>query len=44
LYLEAMNDFLRDVKGVYIVDDEQKALVPWIGLDSGMTVPLKGGQ
>ncbi len=44
LYLEAMNDFLKDVKGVYVVDEEQKALVPWIGLDSGKAVPLEGAQ
>lgn len=44
LYLEAMNDFLKDVKGVYIVDEEQKALVPWISLDSGMAAPTEGGQ
>jgi membrane protease subunit HflK len=44
LYLEAMNDFLKDVKGVYVVDEEQKALVPWIGLDSGMAAPVEGGK
>lgn len=44
LYLEAMNDFLKGVKGVYVVDEEQKALVPWIGLDSGMAAPVKGGK
>lgn len=44
LYLEAMNDFLQDVKGVYIVDEQQKALVPWIGLDSGIKAPAQGGQ
>lgn len=44
LYLEAMNDFLQDVKGVYIVDEQQKALVPWIGLDSGTKAPKQGGQ
>ena len=44
LYLEAMNDFLEDVKGVYIVDEQQKALVPWIGLDPGVKAPAQGGQ
>ena len=44
LYLEAMADFLSGVKGVYIVDEDQKALVPWIGLDSGMAPSVKGGQ
>jgi membrane protease subunit HflK len=44
LYLEAMGDFLNGVKGIYIVDEDQKALVPWIGLDSGMQQSVEGGQ
>jgi len=35
LYLEAMSEILPKAKGVYIVDSEQKALVPWLSLDSG---------
>jgi membrane protease subunit HflK len=44
LYLETMSDFLKGVKGVYIVDEDQKALVPWIGLDQGMAPAVEGGK
>ena len=37
LHLEAMSRFMTDMKGLYIVDSDQKALVPWIGLDSAPT-------
>jgi membrane protease subunit HflK len=43
LYLEAMTDFLKGSKGIYVVDEDQKALVPWIGLDSGMSPKVEGG-
>jgi membrane protease subunit HflK len=45
LYLEAMNGFLADMRGLYIVDRDQKAMVPWLPLESagGATVP-KGVQ
>jgi len=36
LYLEAMGGFLAELKGLYIVDAEQKALVPWLSLESGL--------
>jgi membrane protease subunit HflK len=32
LYLEALRDVLPDAKAVYIVDGDQKALVPWLSL------------
>jgi membrane protease subunit HflK len=35
LHLEALGRFMTDVKGVYIVDSEQKAMVPWLALDAG---------
>jgi len=35
LYLESLAGFLAEMKGVYIVDTEQKALVPWLPLESG---------
>jgi len=42
LYLEAMGEVLGRAKGLYIVDSEQKALVPWLALDSGgVPPPLK---
>ena len=44
LYLEAMNEFLKNVKGMYIVDEDQKAMVPWIGLGSGPASSPEGGQ
>jgi membrane protease subunit HflK len=34
LYLEALVNFLSEMKGLYIVDSEQKALVPWLPLES----------
>ena len=34
LYLEAMTGFLAEMKGLYIVDKEQKAMVPWLPLQS----------
>jgi membrane protease subunit HflK len=44
LYLETMTEFLKGVKGVYIVDQDQKALVPWIGVDSQAAPKVGGGQ
>jgi membrane protease subunit HflK len=39
---------MTDMKGLYIVDSDQKAMVPWIGLDSGPTAsgpqPLGEGK
>jgi membrane protease subunit HflK len=35
LYLEAMGRFMVEMKGLYIVDSEQKAMVPWLALDAG---------
>ena len=35
LYLEALGGFLAEMKGLYIVDSDQKALVPWLSLESG---------
>ncbi len=37
LYLEAMGVILPEAKSLYIVDDSQKALVPWLPLESGQT-------
>lgn len=39
LYLEAMSDVLSDAKTVYIVDSEQRALIPWLSLESGQKPP-----
>ena len=39
LYLEAMTDFLASMKGLYIVDKDQKAMVPWLPIESkGQTI------
>jgi membrane protease subunit HflK len=43
LHLEALGNFLAEMKGLYIVDSEQKALVPWLPLDSGAK-PLADGR
>lgn len=34
LYLEATSEMLSKAKGLYIVDSDQRALVPWLPLDS----------
>ena len=44
LYLEAMGGFLAEQKGLYIVDAEQKALVPWLSLESGVRPVPEGGK
>jgi modulator of FtsH protease HflK len=44
LYLESMADFLDGQKGIYIVDSEQKALVPWLPLASGTAPRTTGVQ
>jgi len=35
LYLEAMTGMLAEMKGLYIVDQDQKAMVPWLSMESG---------
>ena len=35
LHLEALGRVMTDMKGLYIVDSEQKAMVPWLALDAG---------
>ena len=45
LYLEAMSEVLADAKTVYIVDSEQRALIPWLSLESGQKPPpMKDGK
>lgn len=43
LYLEAMSAILPEAKALYIVDGAQKALVPWLPLESG-DKPAAGGK
>jgi len=43
MYLEAMGGFLAELKGLYIVDAEQKAMVPWLPLESGMRGAIPEG-
>jgi modulator of FtsH protease HflK len=43
LYLEALTTILPDAKSLYIVDADQKALIPWLSLESGK-VPGTGGK
>jgi membrane protease subunit HflK len=35
LYLEAMGSILPEAQALYIVDSDQKALLPWLRLESG---------
>ncbi|MHC4872038.1 MAG: FtsH protease activity modulator HflK [Planctomycetota bacterium] len=42
LYLEAMTGFLADIKGLYIVDQDQKAMVPWLPLKSAESSSTAG--
>ncbi len=44
LYLEAMTGFLSAMKGLYIVDKDQKAMVPWLPLESGAQPSAEGRQ
>ena len=44
LYLEAMTGFLKDTKALYIVDQDQKAMVPWLPLESGAQPSAEGRQ
>ncbi|MFO7753684.1 MAG: FtsH protease activity modulator HflK [Desulfobacteraceae bacterium] len=44
LYLEAMTDLLADMKGLYIVDKDQKAMVPWMSMESGAKSSVQGSQ
>jgi membrane protease subunit HflK len=44
MYLEAMTGFLADMKGLYIVDRDQKAMVPWLPLESGAQPSAEGRQ
>lgn len=43
LYLEAIAAILPEAKALYIVDGDQKALVPWLPLESGAR-PVPGGK
>jgi membrane protease subunit HflK len=44
LYLEAMTGLLADMKGLYIVDKDQKAMVPWLPLESSEQPSTEGRQ
>ena len=44
LYLEAMTGLLADMKGLYIVDQDQKAMVPWLSMESGAQPSVQGGK
>jgi modulator of FtsH protease HflK len=44
LYLEAMTGLLADMKALYIVDRDQKAMVPWLPLESGEQPSVEGRQ
>lgn len=44
LYLESVSGFLAGLKDLYIVDSDQKALIPWLPMKSGATPPVEGGK
>jgi membrane protease subunit HflK len=44
LYLESIARFVAEMKGLYIVDSEQKALVPWLPLEPGARPLVEGGK
>ncbi len=44
LYLEAMTGFLGDTKALYIVDQDQKAMVPWLPLEPGAQPAAEGSR
>ena len=46
LYLEAIAQILPEASALYIVDSDQKALLPWLRLESGQTpaAAVKGGK
>lgn len=43
LYLESVKKMLGESKGIYVVDSEQRALVPWLSLD-GDRLPQDGNN
>lgn len=43
LYLEAIGSILPEAKALYIVDSDQKALLPWLRLESG-EMPTSAGK
>lgn len=42
LYLEAMTGLLAGMNGLYIVDQDQQAMVPWLSVDSSATPSTQG--
>lgn len=42
MYLEAMTGLLADAKGLYIVDEDQQAMVPWLSVNSGEQAATQG--
>ncbi len=42
LYLEAVGAILPGAKSLYIVDSDQKAMVPWLSMESGKTPEAEG--
>jgi membrane protease subunit HflK len=44
LHLEALGRFMTETKGLYIVDSDQKAMVPWLSLDAAPKAPGAEGR
>jgi membrane protease subunit HflK len=43
MYLEAMEGYLSEAKGIYVLDSDQKAMVPWLPLTPGADQSPQGG-
>jgi len=44
LYLEAMTSLLAETNGLYIVDEDQQAMVPWLSVESGTQPATQGNR
>ena len=44
MYLEAMSEYLSKLKGIYVVDKDQKAMLPVLPLESSAGQPAGGGN
>jgi modulator of FtsH protease HflK len=44
MYLESLSGFLVGLKDLYIVDSDQKALIPWLPMKPDAVLPVEGGK
>jgi membrane protease subunit HflK len=43
-YLDAVGNYMAETRGVYVVDSSQKALVPWLPMESGSQLAGSASQ